>query len=603
MAKKIYKQPGLTLLLPVLLIMFFWGCTRGSRREVSDNQSRFRYVLSMVFDNPGEAPTSTKYKDPVFLKHSGFTGMVAPWHIQCALTYDSFEEGIIPEGSKEREWILKKQETVKARLNAAEKAGLPVYAFTDVFVLPTLILEKYKSRLVKNPAATDYQAIKGRLAPDIARPLTEKLLRIQIDELFSTFPQLDGLVIRFGETYLFDTPYHAGGNPVQGDENAKINVHIKLIRILKEEVCEKRNKKLFYRTWDFGFFHTNPEVFLRITDQITPHENLIFSIKYTKGDFHRLTPFNPTIGIGKHQYIVEYQCQPEYYGKGAHPVWVFGGLLNGFEEYDQIMTPGEKQGLKDLAGDPHFAGLWLWPRGGGWRGPYISNELWCDMNVMPALEWCYDTTLTETEALKAAALKAGIQKNSLDDFVRLVRLSADGIVRGHCSLIDIPQSHFNVWWMRDHFIEGSRKLKPFFDYLIAAGKTEEALEEKANAVLIWKNMRQLAGTIETDDPRTKEYIVTSTTYGRIKYEVIENAFIVMLLGYRGDVTGEYDKKRIASAIQRYDELWNEWKQLKRNHSSCPTLYYPLAFHIDENGVSGTEINSLEKEIDKYRDLK
>ncbi len=53
----------------------------------------------MAFNNPDEAPTITKYKSPEFLKNTGYNGMVPQWHIQCGLTYDSFEKGILPEGS------------------------------------------------------------------------------------------------------------------------------------------------------------------------------------------------------------------------------------------------------------------------------------------------------------------------------------------------------------------------------------------------------------------------------------------------------------------------------------------------------------------------
>jgi hypothetical protein len=469
--------------------------------------------------------------------------------------------------------------------------------------LPSIILEKYKDSLLKTPESfNNYQAVHGKLVPDINRPLTQKLIRIQLAELFSTFPELDGLVIRFGETYLFDTPFHAGGNPVSAGGKAGIEGHVKLINILRDEVCVRRNKKLFYRTWDFGFFHTNPDVYLKITDRIEPHENLTFSIKYTKGDFHRLTPFNPTLGIGKHPYIVEFQCQPEYYGKGAHPAYVFDGMLNGFEEDDQIMDPGDKQGVKALLSDPNFAGLWTWSRGGGWQGPYISNELWCDVNAITAETWAQNTQLTEREALEKAALNIGVQPQSVNDFIKLVHLSADGIVRGHCSLIDIPEAHFDVWWMRDHFMEGNRRLNPFFDYAIQSDKVDDVLAEKHQAVEIWKEMESLSEKIETDNAADKEYLKTSTTYGRIKFEIVEKAFIVMLLGHVGDVSGNYNRERIRRAVDDYDNLWQEWKQFKNDHPDCATIYLPEAFHIDENGVSGDVQNGLGATIDRYRGI-
>ncbi len=83
------------------------------------------------------------------------------------------------------------------------------------------------------------------MVPDINQPLTQRTDFTQVKELFETFPELDGLVIRFGETYLFDTPYHAGGNPVRSGGKEGIDGHVQLINLLKSEVCEKYNKKLF----------------------------------------------------------------------------------------------------------------------------------------------------------------------------------------------------------------------------------------------------------------------------------------------------------------------------------------------------------------------
>jgi hypothetical protein len=102
--------------------------------------------------------------------------------------------------------------------------------------------------------------------------------------------------LRFGETYLHDTPYHLGGSPINNDDRLSIADHILLINILRDEVCVKRNKKLFYRTWDFGYrFHNNPDYYLAVTNAIEIHPNLFFSIKYQQGDFHRMTPFNPCL--------------------------------------------------------------------------------------------------------------------------------------------------------------------------------------------------------------------------------------------------------------------------------------------------------------------
>ena len=58
---------------------------------------------------------------------------------------------------------------------------------------------------------------------------------MMLEELFEIFPHLDGLVIRTGETYLNDVPYHTGNGPITN----RISSHVKLINLLRDEVCVK----------------------------------------------------------------------------------------------------------------------------------------------------------------------------------------------------------------------------------------------------------------------------------------------------------------------------------------------------------------------------
>lgn len=471
-----------------------------------------------------------------------------------------------------------------------------------MFVLPTIILEKYANEMLRNKEdASGFNVIHGKLVPDINRKLVDKLIRIQIKEIFETFPELDGLTIRFGETYLFDTPYHSGGSPVHAGGEEGIDGHVKLIKLLREEVCEKYNKKLFYRTWDFGFFHTKASVYSKITDQIEPHQNLIFSIKYTNGDFHRLTPFNRTLGIGKHNYIVEFQGQPEYYGKGAHPVYVFGGMLNGFYEYKGLMKKNEIQSVSALKNDPKFKGLWTWSRGGGWRGPYITNELWCDVNTYAAAIWAQDTTLTEEQTLEKSLSMIGVKEESIPQFISLLHKADIAVLKGQCSAVDIGKSRFNVWWTRDQYFSGEESLSAFFNYIIENRKEKEVLVEKNEAVKLWKEIEVLAGTIMMDNPEDMAYLRTSATYGRIKHEIISNIFSICIYGKK-DLTDPENYKNLKHSISEYDRLWLEFKELKQNNQNCASLYEPNAFNINKDGVSGNVEKGIGNTVGKYKRL-
>ena len=109
-------------------------------------------------------------------------------------------------------------------------------------------------------------------------------------------------------------------------------------------------------------------------------------------------PFNPCIGIGKHQQVVEVQCQREYEGKGAHPNYIAKGVIDGFEEFKK---PGIKKPycLNQVKDNPLFKGVWTWSRGGGWGGPYIKNEFWIELNAYVISHWASNPLKTEKEIL------------------------------------------------------------------------------------------------------------------------------------------------------------------------------------------------------------
>ncbi len=565
---------------------------------------KLEYILDMVHNNLGEAATVSKYNNPEFLKSRGYNGMVPQWYINCAVTYDNFEKGIVPFGSEERQWIEARAIMIDEKLKACDAAGMNVYAFTDIFVAPKSIWAKYGDEMGQQE--TNFHGyggdIKNVRSPNIQNEMIQKLVKAQIDAIFERFPSVDGLVLRFGETYLHDTPYHMGGKPVrEGDEGIKD--HVKLLNILRDEICVKRNKKLFYRTWDFGWFHTESEVYMAITNQVEPHRNLIFSIKHTKGDFHRTFPFNPTLGIGKHQQIVEVQCQREYEGKGAHPNYIAKGVIDGFEEYEGMEGP---ICLNDLKSNPNFKGVWTWSRGGGWKGPYISNELWCDLDAYVLSQWSQNTKLDEKEIFGKYTQQLGLSDKDAEAFREIALLSNRGVLLGRSSKI----AKINPWWIRDQYMGGITapefnsqtdeawgKTNKEFNEIVEKGLVDTILQEKKHAVDIWKEIEKLAGTVTSGDEKFRDYLRVSSSYGRIKYEIIRQAWIVMLKGLEGDKTGRYDKEVIKTAFRNYEALWKEFADLKANNEQCATLYLPFGFSNNYKDLHSDE--GMDKAVRKY----
>lgn len=575
------SQPSNRIAMCLLLIMLvFTGLLMNSCTSTNANNTSIkkRFVLDMVHHNPGEEPIESNFNNPQYLANYGYTGQVVNdfIFIHSTVTFDKLSKNIFPMGSPERAWLNRASTKIQNRIKSAHEAGIEIYYFMDLIVLPKKIVEIYGSEILDS---------NGKI--DIHKSKTQEIHRLMLNEIFEKYPDLDGLVIRTGETYLHNVPHHTGNNPILRKEES----HKVLINILREEVCEKYNKKIFYRTWDFGWFHTDPVFYKNVTDAIESHENLIFSIKHTKGDYHRTYKFNPTLGIGKHKQIVEVQCQREYEGKGAHPNYVMDGVINGFEEYANDLSP---QSLSDLSDNPNFAGVWTWSRGGGWVGPYIQNELWCELNAYVMSAWANDPNSAEEQIFNSYMDKLGLEGESRVQFRELCLLSAKGVVRGHSSL-KLP---INVWWMRDQFMGGMDLLKEDFDTIISKNMVEEILMEKEESAKIWDNIYLTAETIYLPDAQMMEYIKVSSKYGQLKYNIIKEGWTIMLLGYAGDLSGDLDMVRIQKSIERYDELWQAFEDLKENNVQCATLYKPYSFYFQSPNYHLTM--GMDSSVNYYR---
>jgi hypothetical protein len=588
------------LILVILSLISLYAC---KEKETPG----FDFILDMVHHNLGEGETASMFTNPHFLKSRGYNGMVAQWYVNCAITYDDFEKGIVPFDSKERAWIDGRADDIHQKLKECSQSGIDVFAFTDVFVAPKSIWDKYGHEM--GTEEHNFHGYGGSVtnvrSPNIQYSKVQELMKAQIAGIFETFPSLDGLVIRFGETYLHDTPYHFGGKPVrQGDEG--INDHVVLLNILREEVCVKRNKKLLYRTWDFGWFHTQPEVYQAITDFIEPHPNLFFSIKHTQGDFHRNFRFNPTLGLGKHAQVVEVQCQREYEGKGAHPNYIAKGVIEGFQEY--AGQPGIKS-LQALKSSKNFRGVWTWSRGGGWKGPYIKNEFWCELNAFVLSGWANNPARTEKEIFEQFTREKDLSDKDTEKLYNIALMSDTAVLIGRSSRI----TDINPFWIRDQFMGGLStdgvdmhsgeawgSLNSTFDQIVEQEIVDAVLDEKRRSVEIWKRMQKLSRDISTGSDKLRNQIRVSTTYGRIKYDIIYNAWVVMLKGYEGDKTGDYMHDIMQTAIENYDRLWEEFESLRNNEPQCATIYLPYGFVNNEDTKHSDQ--GMKTTVDKYREI-
>ena len=496
-------------------------------------------VLDMVHHNPGEAPYQSAYNDPAVIKEMGYNGKVyflfeSP---ALAINWESVDADILPKGSEERAWVDNKAKQIREMHASCDAQGMTIYAMSDLVLFPKRLINKYKI---------------ADTFGDPNDPMTEKLIRAQINEMFDQFPSLDGLVVRIGETYLHDAPYHRGHINNKKDAEGTI---IPLIQILREEICVNRNKQLIFRTW--RAFDDDAPRYQAVSDAIEPHDNLVISIKHCEGDFFRTKPFSRCIGMGRHRQIIEVQCAREYEGKGAYPNYVINGVVDGFEEHAN-MPKNEINGLRSFYDkNPElFAGVWTWSRGGGWAGPYVKNEMWCDLNAWVIAQWALDPSKSEASVFnRYATERLGLKGESVIKFRKLCLLSADAVLRGRYA----DRGEISYVWTRDQAISWTNGPS-------REEKKKRNLDRKDETIAIWNEIIELAKSIEWADEEMQQHAIGSSYYGLHLYEIYRSIF------YMADANNKGDKAGVKQWISAYDEAWAKYKMLPSQYPSVASLY-------------------------------
>ncbi|GIZ09777.1 hypothetical protein FUMI01_25040 [Flavobacterium sp. UMI-01] len=516
----------------------------------------------MIHHNPGEAPYKSVYNDPAVIKEMGYNGKVyflfeSP---ALAINWESVDATILPKGSKERAWVEDKALQIKSMHAACKAQGLAIYAMSDLVLFPKRLIEKYHIE---------------KTFGDPNNLVTEKLIRAQINEMFDQFPDLTGLVVRIGETYLDDAPYHQGA--IDNKTNPEKTI-IPLIQILREEICVKRNKQLIFRTWNS--FDRNLGAYMKVSNAIEPHRNLIISIKHCEGDFHRARPFSKVIGQGRHPQIIEVQSAREYEGKGAYPNYIANGVIEGFEEHASMPEEDINSIREFVEKKPDlFGGVWTWTRGGGWDGPYIKNEMWCDLNSWVMAQWAKDTKQSEVFVFnRYATERLHLKGKDIAKFRKLCLLSAEAVIRGRNS------THYDmdVWWTRD---QGIGWPKPAKDVI----GQKRNLKQKDESVAKWTAMVKLAKSIQWKDAETRNHAIGSTEYGLRLYKIYRS------LVYLSDAEVNKDTKNIQKWIKEYDKNWKSYNQLPQEFNAIATLYTPeYDRHIATN--ADKKVNELRDKL-------
>ncbi len=498
-----------------------------------------KLILDMVHHNPGEARYVSQYLKPTVLAEMGFNGKVfflfdSP---SLAITWESVDPEIFPPGSEGRKWVDAKAASLREDFRKCREAGVDAYAMGDLVLFPKSLIERF--------------GIEETFG-DPQHPKTAELLRLMVDQIFTEFPDFSGLVVRIGETYLEDAPHHKGSILNKTDAEKTI---IPLIQLLREEICVKRGKKLLFRTW--LAFDRDLEKYRTISAAIEPHPLLTIGVKHCEDDFHRTNEFSKVIGEGRHPQVIEVQCAREYEGKGAYPNYIAHGVIEGFEEH-MFMPPEKIRSLRDFVErKPElFAGVWTWSRGGGWEGPFIGNELWCDVNTWVMAQWANNPAESEESILHRYAVnRLGLAEDQAPRFRRLCLASAEAVVRGRNS----THGDMDPWWSRDSGIAWpATPADPV--------ARERNLAQKDEAIALWKEIVDLSRTIVWPDEETRKFAIASAEYGLRLFAIYRT--IVHL----SDAESRNDAADLARWLESYDEAWTHYNALPVEYPEAGTLY-------------------------------
>jgi hypothetical protein len=550
-------------------------------------------LIDMTQNNPGDAVAweQSKYFDARVLKQAGYTAQSSTGETSGTQAVDFHSTGIdfFPAKSAQRLWLDAYTAGVKQQVDAAKASGIKAYFFVDLLVFPTFVIDHYKKEITQN----------GKLVWNNA---TANLTQVLIDETFAKFPGCDGFIIRTGETYTYDTPYHKGNSPCPDSHSDCLALWVDFINNLRTGVCEKHGKDVFIRTWDN--WPSTSSYYLSLSNQIQPHSHLYFSIKYTAGDFLRNQRFNAQLGVGKHAQIVEVELQREYEGKGAHPNYVMDIAINGPTAYEQtgigrVTNAAAPKCLSDLVGLPQLKGLWTWTRGGGWWGPYIhGNEMHIDLHFQVISSWwkanfpssprpapappapgppramaagtvAAPAAMTEAEAFAKACANilsgCTAANGCCAAFRTLVRAAAHGVYLGKYG----GSQNTNNMWLRDDRI-GTMETAGIGSH------SQSSMQSRVDAMAQWAlvNHTYVTGVRpHMTDPQQQAELGAGVEYGQRLYGIIEAGWSSMVLGYAKIHGLPFDATALNTSLEAYDARWAGYRAFGLTNRYAASLYH------------------------------
>ncbi len=400
-------------------------------------------------------------------------------------SFDEAAPGALPEGSPLRVQIETSRRRFREQAARAKALGIDAVVSTDEILLPAAVIEKLagKITLASDPKRVDFD-----------KEAFWELYRAKYREVLRRFPEIRYVMVRTGENYSFLHDGYSGQMiSERGVERAQSAFYIRnmqrMINETRRVVVDEFGRRLIWRTWDLGNsgFHANVEVYDKVLAGVKERKGLILAVKFTQTDFWRYNDFNPAIGRGGVEQIVEFQAAREYEGKGAFPNYV------GAEHAAAIKR------CRDLG----VKGIWIWDFGGGWDGPRIQSDRWVRANIYATAKLAQNPD-ADPRALAAEWAAREFSPGAASKVADMLMLSAEAVLGMRYIA---PYSRDHKGWlparniMRDDIIRGETVLREQggIQLLYEGSKhaLDEALAEKARAAATVRRMRALFESVPT----------------------------------------------------------------------------------------------------------
>lgn len=523
--------------------------------------------LATLIENPGEPHAETRYRDPEHLRSLGYNAVA----LYETTALSGIESAEVIADSELRRWVATQFDQNTRAIDRAKQAGLKVYFFYDVLALPRDVVSR------------DVQGMTCRSRQTSLCPASEQAIALSAAALRShlaRWPQVDGVVLRFGDTDASRLPYLMG-NDIYSPHCPRCSQFGRADRIVSilsrfhQLVVEQSNKQLIVRAWNVrpNGLHDSVELAQRVVDRLPGEptdDRLILSFKFTQTDFWRYQQWNPSsLVCSPRPIIYELQCQREFEAKGGIPNWQVPLWRDGYPESRIQNTPA---GLAEVAQQVNLAGLWAWVRGGGWGGPFINDEAWIDANVFAVPKLADNPAASINElANQWIADRLGITEPAIVQALKQILEHSPEIIRQAFYIGPFAKSRSVPWhptadWIQDDMLDAQAAWR-IVQRLTDSQLDEAVAEKQAAADQMSDDRAVLQRLLGGSHQKTLEPLVNTMIYAESLFEALRD-LIAGLAAYR-----RYQKTKAPSTAeitrQKLYAAQAHWNHHAQRHGSLP----------------------------------